>query len=120
MSFSSSSPPPPFPPLTSSLTFSIHGSNSSRSSDDQIEKTDPQKKLVHGSIVQKSIVGINGLGDALEGVHFSWDADEVGGDETNDGDHGSTSMTEFTLTEPWHEWLVGLGKVQLSTPQKND
>mmetsp|Transcript_32179 Transcript_32179/g.78187 ORF Transcript_32179/g.78187 Transcript_32179/m.78187 type:complete len:191 (-) Transcript_32179:368-940(-) len=99
--------------VVTSFTFSVHGGNSGRGGDDHIEKTDPQKKLVHGSTVQKSIVGINSLGDALERVHFSWDAEEVRGNETDDGNHGSASVTKFTLTEPWKEGRVGLGKLQL-------
>jgi len=106
--------------LTTGFTFSVHGGNSGRGGDDQIEKTNPQKKLVHGSIVQKSIVGINSLGDALERVHFTWDAEEVCGNETNDGNHGSASVTKFGLAEPWKEWSVGLGKVQLQNIERTE
>jgi hypothetical protein len=100
--------------LTTGITFSLHGGNGSRSSDDKIKKTDPQKKLVHGTAFQKSVVGIDSLGDALERVHFTWDTDEVGGDETNNSDHSSASVTKFAFTEPRHEWAVSFRKLQLS------
>lgn len=58
-------------------------------------------------------MGINGVGDGLEGVQVSRDADKVGGDETNDSQHGSASVTELGLTEEGEEWLVGLSKLQL-------
>lgn len=98
---------------TSSFTLSLASSNGSRSSDDHVPQTNEQQKLVHRSGLEKSIVGINGLWDGLEGVHVSRDTNKVGGNESNDGQHGGTAVTDFALTEPWHEWFVSLGKLQL-------
>jgi hypothetical protein len=98
---------------TTGFTLSLHGSSGGRASEEEVEKTNPQKKLVHGSSLQKGIVGIDGLGDGLEGVHITRDANEVGGDETNDSQHSSASMADFSLLEPGKERFVGLRKLQL-------
>mmetsp|Transcript_19767 Transcript_19767/g.54975 ORF Transcript_19767/g.54975 Transcript_19767/m.54975 type:complete len:227 (-) Transcript_19767:34-714(-) len=94
------------------LTVSLGGGSSGWGGDDEVEETNPEGELVHWSGLEESIVGIDGLWDGLEGVHLAWDADEVGGDETNDGQHGGTSVTQLALTEPWEEWLVSLGELQ--------
>jgi len=91
----------------------LHGGNSCWSSDDHVKKTNPQKKLVHRTTVQKSIMGIDSLGDRLERVHFSWKTEKVSGDETNNSDHGSASMAKFALTEPGQEWFVSLRELEL-------
>ena len=98
---------------TTWFTFSLGGGNGSWSGNDHIKETNEQQELVHRSSLEESIVGINGLWDGLEGVHVSWDTDKVGGDESHHGKHGGTSVTDFAFTEPWHEWFVCLGKLQL-------
>ena len=95
------------------FTFSLHGGDRGGGRDDQIPKSNPKKQLAHGSGFQESIMGIHGLGDGLEGVHLTGDTDEIGGDETNHSQHGGTSVTDFALTEPWHEGFVCLTQLKL-------
>lgn len=99
--------------LTSRFAKTLACCHSRRGSDDQVEKSNEQKKLVHRTTLQQGIVSINGLGDCLKGVHFTRDANKVSGDETNNGKHGSASMADFRFTEPRHERLIGLRKLQL-------
>lgn len=66
---------------------------------------------MHGSL-QKSIVSIDRLGDGLEAVGITGDTDEVGGDESDDGKHGSTAVTELGLTEEGDEGAVGFGEAE--------
>jgi hypothetical protein len=101
------------PAKVTRLALSLHGGNNGGGSDDEVEKTDPENELEHGTRSEESIVGSNGARDGLEGVQISRDADKVGGNKTNDGQHGSASVTELGLTEEGEEWLVGLSKLQL-------
>ncbi len=99
--------------LTTRFTLSLsHGLNS-RSSDAKIKKSNPEKKVPHWSRGDKGIVGINSLGDGLEGEVVTWDTDEVGGDESHYSKHGCAAVTELALSEPSLEWLVSLREVQL-------
>ena len=65
-----------------------------------LQEGDPAEDLDHG--VRKSIVGIDDLGEGLEGELFSRDAEELGDNESNSGKHSSTSVLQLGLTEPWH------------------
>jgi hypothetical protein len=73
---------------------------------DEIPESNPQEQLVHGTGLEESVVCVNGLGNGGEGVGFPGDADKVGGDKADDGEHGGTSVAEFTLAEPGQEWFV--------------
>ena len=100
------------PCIVTGFTFSIHHGDTGGSGHNEFPKSNPHQKLSHGS-GQESVVGIDGLGDGLEGVLFSGDADKVGGDETNDGQHGGTSVTDLGLTEPWDKRRVGIAQSEL-------
>jgi hypothetical protein len=47
-------------------------------------------------------MGINDLGDGLERELVSWDANEFWDDKSDCGQHGSTTVFQFRLTEPWN------------------
>lgn len=66
---------------------------------------------MHGSL-QQNVVSIDCLGDGLEAVGISRDANKVGGDEANDGKHGSAAVTDFGLTEEGYEGGVGFGEAE--------
>lgn len=106
--------------LTTRFTVSITSGLHCGGGDNKVPKTNPEDKLVHRSRLEESIMGIDGLGDGLEGVHLTGDTHEVSGNETHDGKHGSTSVTDFTLTEPWHKRRVSFGKAQLKRFVKRD
>lgn len=66
---------------------------------------------MHGSL-QQNVVSIDCLGDGLEAVGISRDANKVSGDEANDGKHGSAAMTDFGLTEERYERRVSFGEAE--------
>jgi hypothetical protein len=45
----------------------------------------------------------------------TWDADEVGGNETNDSKHGSTSVTDLSFAEERNKRSIALREFQLFT-----
>lgn len=55
---------------------------------------------------------INCLGDGLEAVCITGDTYKVGSDKSNNGKHGSTTVTDLGLTEEGDEWTVGFGKTE--------
>ena len=57
-------------------------------------------------------MSVDGLGDCLEAVHVTGKADEVGGDKTDDCEHGGAAMTDLRLAEPGKEEGVGIGKIE--------
>ena len=81
-----------------SLSLTLHCGLDGGDGDDGIEQSNEKEELVHGSL-QKDVVRIDSLGDGLEAVGISGDADKVGGDETDDGEHGGTAVTELGFTE---------------------
>lgn len=93
------------------ISLSLHCGLDGGNGNNSIEQTNEQKELVHGSL-QKHVVGINSLGDGLEAVGISGDTDKVGGDESDDGEHGGTAVTELGLTEEGDEGAVGFGKAE--------
>ena len=98
--------------LTTGLTLSLVGGNDGGGSNQKVDEANPEEELVHGAGLEEGVVGIDGLGDGLERVHLSGDADEVGGDEAHDGEHGGAAVLDLGLTEPGEEGLVGLGQVE--------
>jgi hypothetical protein len=66
---------------------------------DSLQEGDPSKDLDHG--VRKSIMGINDPGDGLERELFAWDANEFRNDHACASQHGSTTILQFRLAEPW-------------------
>jgi len=93
------------------LSLTSHRGLNCRNGNNGIEQTNPQEKLVHGSL-QQNVVSIDCLGDGLEAVGISRDANKVGGDEANDGKHGSAAVTDFGLTEEGYEGGVGFGEAE--------
>jgi len=93
------------PSEVTGFTFSLHSGRGCGSSDNHIPETDPEQELVHRATFQESIVGIDSLGDGLEGVGFPRDSDEILNDESNDGKHGGTSVSDLGLTEPRQKGL---------------
>ena len=57
-------------------------------------------------------MGINSLGDGLEAVGITGETDEVGSDESDDGEHGGTAVTELCFTEEGHKGAVGFGETE--------
>ena len=100
--------------LTTGFPFSLHGGRAGRASDDQIEQADPQQKLDQWSLLDEDVVRCDRLGDALEGVQFTGNADKVGRDEPQHGQHSRTPVTQFRLAEPRQEGLVRFRQFQLS------
>ena len=94
-----------------SVSLSLHCGLDGGDGNNGIEQTDEQKELVHGSL-QKNVVGINSLGDGLEAVGITGETDEVGSDESDDGEHGGTAVTELGFTEEWHQGAVGFGETE--------
>lgn len=100
------------PKLTTGLTLSLVGGNDAGGGNKDVHEANPEEELVHGAGLEKGVVGIDGIGDGLEGVHVSGDADEVGGDEAHHGEHGRAAVLDLGLAEPGEEGLVGLGQVE--------
>lgn len=75
------------PSEVTGFSVTLHGSGTGRSSDDKVEKTDPHEKLNHRSLFDQDVVGTNGLRDGIEAVHFTREADEISGDESNNSQH---------------------------------
>mmetsp|Transcript_30754 Transcript_30754/g.52228 ORF Transcript_30754/g.52228 Transcript_30754/m.52228 type:complete len:219 (-) Transcript_30754:43-699(-) len=95
----------------SGISLSLHCGLDGRDGNNGIEQSDEQKELVHGAL-QKNVVGIDRLGDGLETVGISGDTDKVGGDESDDGEHGGTAVTELGFTEEGYEGAVGFGEAE--------
>jgi hypothetical protein len=57
-------------------------------------------------------VSINSLGDGLEAVGIPGETDEVGSDESDNGEHGGTAVTELGFTEEGYEGAVGFGETE--------
>lgn len=55
---------------------------------------------------------IYSLGDGLETVGVSGDADKVGGDESDHGEHGGAAVTELGFAEEGDEGAVGFGEAE--------
>lgn len=100
------------PKLTTGLALSLVGGNNAGGGNKEVDEANPEEELVHGAGLEEGVVGIDGLGDGLEGVHVSGDADEVGGDEAHDSEHGGAAVLDLGLAEPGEEGLVGLGQVE--------
>jgi hypothetical protein len=64
-----------------------------------LKERDPSEDLDHG--FWKGIVGIDDLREGLKRELFSRDTEEFGNKESNSGQHSSTSVLQFGLTEPW-------------------
>mmetsp|Transcript_30656 Transcript_30656/g.89542 ORF Transcript_30656/g.89542 Transcript_30656/m.89542 type:complete len:210 (-) Transcript_30656:10-639(-) len=94
------------------FALSLEGGNNGGGGNKDVDEANPEEELVHGARLEEGVVGIDGPGDGLEGVHVAGDADEVGGDEAHDGEHGGAAVLELGLTEPGEERLVGLGQVE--------
>jgi hypothetical protein len=58
-------------------------------------------------------VSIDGSGDGSERIHVSRNANQVGNNVPNDGQHGSAAVAEFGFAEEWDERRVSFGKFQL-------
>mmetsp|Transcript_742 Transcript_742/g.991 ORF Transcript_742/g.991 Transcript_742/m.991 type:complete len:224 (-) Transcript_742:18-689(-) len=93
------------------ISLSLHCGLDGGNGNNSIEQTNEQKELVHGSL-QKNVVGIDCLGDGLEAVGISGDTDKVGGDESDNGEHGGTAVTELGFTEEGDEGTVGFGEAE--------
>ncbi len=93
------------------ISLSLHCSLDGGNGNNGIEQTNEQKELVHGSL-QKNVVGVDRLGDGLEAVGISGDTDEVGSDESDNGEHGGTAVTELGFTEEGNEGAVGFGETE--------
>ena len=78
---------------TTRSTFTLHGGNNGGSRNNQFPKTNPHEQLHQGSVFNHGVVGIGSLGDGAEGVHVSRKTDKVGGDETNNSQHGSAAVS---------------------------
>ncbi len=100
------------PKLTTGLALSLVGGNNTGGGNKEVDEANPEEELVHGAGLEEGVVGIDGLGDGLEGVHVSGNADEVGGDEAHDSEHGGAAVLDLGLAEPGEEGLVGLGQVE--------
>ena len=57
-------------------------------------------------------MGVDGLGNGFEGIGFSGDADEVGGDEADHGELGGAAVADFGLAEEGDEGGVGFGEAE--------
>lgn len=55
---------------------------------------------------------IYSLGDGLETVGVSGDADKVGSDESDHGEHGGAAVTELGFAEEGDEGAVGFGEAE--------
>jgi hypothetical protein len=108
------------PSKVTGFSVSILGGNNSGSSDNKVEKSNKEKKLEHGSISQESIVGINSLGDGFERIHFSWKSDKVGGNESNNRQHGGSSVTKFGLAEERKERFISLSELEAVAFEKSE
>ena len=75
------------PSEVTGISLAIHGCGTGRCGDDKIEETDPHEKLDHRSLFDQDVVSANGLRDRVEAVHFTGDAKEIGGDESDNSQH---------------------------------
>lgn len=66
---------------------------------------------MHGSF-QEDVVGVDGLGNGVEGVGIAGDADKVRGDESYHGELGGAAVTDFGLAEEGDEGGVGFREVE--------
>ena len=55
---------------------------------------------------------VDSLGDGFEGVFGTGNTNKVGSDESYDGKHGGTAVTDLGLTEEGYEWLVSCGEAE--------
>ena len=94
-----------------SLSLSLHCGLDGGNGNNSVEQTNEQKELVHRSL-QKNVVGINSLGDGLEAVGITGETDKVGSDESDNGEHGGTAVTELGFTEEGYEGAVGFGETE--------
>jgi len=64
-----------------------------------LNKTDPHEEL--SQAVRAGIVGLNDRGHSLEGERLTRNANKLGNDKPNGGQHSSPAVLELSFTEPW-------------------
>ena len=73
-----------------------------------LDEGDPEEDLLHG--VGEGIMSVDDLGDGLEAELLAGDADELGDDETDGGEHGGAAVLELGLAEPGEPFGGALGE----------